>query len=349
MLFKEQRKKQRGFIMKKTLYIIAATMLVLTIIAVSASCTEFPKPYENNQPNDANNNGNNNSDNNDGDNGNNNDDNGDNNGDNSDNNGGAKDILSIAAKADDANIVIEGTIRDVFFEKCEGVEVLLTVLEDGKTKEKSAAVSDEGGNFTLYIKTESLSDMLRVYERIGLNGTIYNYNIVHQDHRTNSSVYGNINIEADIEIVCALKDSGINVNNLLTYGNKVTFHANGLQLPDDYPNIREDLTLTYGGVTINGETRLVGVEFYIGDNLIAVGNEYGFDLKNIYPGTIITVKKEGFYFVRLMADNQIGDLTVTVNDVLYEDSFIAPPYNNPFPYNIRAVLKDGVSMDDLNW
>jgi len=345
--------------MKKILYVIAATMLVLTIITVSASCTEFPKPYENNQPNDANNNGNNNngnnnSDNNDDDNGNNNgdnngDDNGNNNGDNSDNNGSAKDILSIAAKADDANIVIEGTIRDVFFNSCEGVEVMLTVLEDGKTKEKSAAVSDEGGNFTLYLKTETLSNMLRVYERIGLNGTIYNYNIVHQDHRTSSSVHGNINIEADIEIVCAPKDSDINVNNLLTYGNKVTFHDSGLQLPDDYPNIREDLTHTYGGVTVNGETRLMGVEFYIGDNLIAVGNEYGFDLKNIYPGTIITVKKEGFYFVRLMADNQIGDLTVTVNDVLYEDSFIAPPYNNPFPYNIRAVLKDGVSMDDLNW
>ena len=228
-------------------------------------------------------------------------------------------------------ILVEGKVRDIYFNPIVGEKIFF-----GEQNERVVAVTDANGRFefTLLV-TRYTSSPTRIKDHIALDATKYDYNIIGIETQTEHE---------KIDLVCSPKGLDVNVFELLSYSNKITFHLDGLPLPNDYYNLGK-----YGGVTKNGETRLIGVEFYVGDNLIGISHKDGFEIGNVYPGTIITLKKEGFTFVELLRGGTSIPLVAYDSDGnAYSDSFNAPFNADPFPLNIRATLIEGVSIEDLD-
>ena len=228
-------------------------------------------------------------------------------------------------------VVLNGKVRDVYFNPIAGVEIFF-----GEWDVSLRTVSDSDGEFTLEFDMAQYDyDLSRIKDFISLDSNLYKYQAVNPSTNT---YYDNT-----VEIVCAPVDSDIDVFNLLDYSNKITFHEDGIPLPDDYYNLG-----SYGGFTRNGETRLIGVKFYIDGNLVGVMHREGFEIHNIYPGSIITLEKEGFSFVELARGGAKNLVAYDSEGNEYPDSFNAPYFAQPFPLNIRAVLKEGVSIEDLD-
>ncbi len=220
-------------------------------------------------------------------------------------------------------------VRDVYFNPVPNVDIYFVMYE-----KVYAGTSNDEGTIVVYLKnTKGNSLLSRLKDFFILDTNIFNFVVVTRPDYNHHS----------FEIVCAKKDSDIDVFNLVDLSNKVSFYQSDLKLPKSYYHRGVLVTTTEAGDTV-----IRGVEFYIGDNLIGVGNDSGFGLYNIYPTSIITVKKNGFTFVdQRDLNNAVPLVAVDKDGVSHPDSFIAPYQVFPFPYEIRGVLNEGLDLETL--
>lgn len=149
-----------------------------------------------------------------------------------------------------------------------------------------AATTDENGWFSFkYINSYACSEE-RVIDYLSLESDL-SYRAI----RTGGDM-----MKLECLIVAADKDSEIDLANDVTYDFyvKCTFGQDGVKLPAGYQT--RELICEEGNESYNGETYLVGVEVYAGDQLIAVSNPYGIVFDYLVHGTSIKFIKNGFSF-----------------------------------------------------
>lgn len=126
----------------------------------------------------------------------------------------------------------------------------------------------------------------RIFDYISLEPGVYKYSATRYESYMSSTM--------GCRIVAAPAGSNINIFRYANVVGRVSFHEDGVQLPEGYLSRGEPVR---NNKSVNGDTILSRVEFYVGDNLIGVSNEYGFGFGKILVGTRITVKKKGFNFL----------------------------------------------------
>lgn len=169
---------------------------------------------------------------------------------------------------------------------------------------KPAATTSQTGEFSFTVNNESGFKDSRVLDYISLaDNEDTDYRIM---EKTNDN---------DPAITCLIVlDRGQRNTNIfrgaLSVYFKCTFDQDGIKLPKGY--VSKDTVYVNGGESSNGDTNLSGVKVYAGDVLIAESDQYGIFIEYIFPGTEITLVKEGFHFkIRNVGEMENDSYTIT--------------------------------------
>ncbi len=164
-------------------------------------------------------------------------------------------------------------------------ERVQTELFFGQDFEYTVA-TDEEGNFSFYYTEKNGFEPRRIIDFLQPDIDIYDYRIIDKQLEHH-------------EIICNLviqdKDSSFDMNELVAdVYFRCSFDQSGVVLPAGYPSQQKDIDDQI--YSIEGVSTMSGVELYDGEKLIAISDEYGFDLAFLKKNTELKFVKEGFSF-----------------------------------------------------